>query len=50
MMIEFEFPQEAHCEIKVTHRGFVGEIGRINIYGKKGQEAGLGTERSCSVI
>lgn len=39
-------PPRSKLEIKITHRGLIGEILKINTYGRKGKEAGLGRGRS----
>lgn len=35
-------PPRIKIGIKITHGGFIGEILKINTYGRKGKEAGLG--------
>ena len=39
-------PPRSKLKIKITHRGFIGEILKNNAYGRKGKETGLGKERS----
>lgn len=48
MIIQLGFTKKHIIQIKITHRGFIGEIFRINIYGRKGKEV-LSRGRSYSV-